>query len=330
MDNVNQYNYRIENLRAFAILTVVLGHSIILYSSSWNLYHSIHQVLFLDQVKDVINLYQMPLFIALSGYLFAFRAPRSFFPFLQKKAKRLLVPFLIVGICFMIPLKLLVSYPSYQGKSFVAAVLLLLNGSDTGHLWFLPTLFCIFLIAYGIVRVLGNRASTWAMATAFGLALFSFRQSIPFYFPLVQYLTWIMQFFWSFCFGALLYHLSPYLFLPKRRIKFLAGAAAMVFLSLLLCRFAVVQIPTVIISIFIVTTLFLAAPNRKYSVLHTLSKYSFGIYLFHSPLIYLTFSFIPDSNPALVVFINFVVLGSTALLITKLLSGSKLRVIIGA
>ena len=37
-------NTKIVNIRALAIILVVLGHSIILYSSQWDLYETINQV----------------------------------------------------------------------------------------------------------------------------------------------------------------------------------------------------------------------------------------------------------------------------------------------
>ena len=40
---------RITNLRAISILIVVLGHSIIIYSDSWNLYHTIYNVPILNK-----------------------------------------------------------------------------------------------------------------------------------------------------------------------------------------------------------------------------------------------------------------------------------------
>lgn len=42
------WSNQISNIRALAILLVVFGYSIILYSTSWNLYSSIHTVTLLD------------------------------------------------------------------------------------------------------------------------------------------------------------------------------------------------------------------------------------------------------------------------------------------
>ena len=97
---MEKYEYRISNLRAFAIIVVVLGHSIILYSGSWGIYHAVRSSVFFDYLKDAINLFQMPLFFSLSGYLFAKTVKLdSFWIFIEKKTKRLLVPFFFVG-CF--------------------------------------------------------------------------------------------------------------------------------------------------------------------------------------------------------------------------------------
>ena len=62
---------RITSLRAFAILAVVFGHSIILYSDSWGLYQSVHDVPVFNTIKQIINLFQMPLFFSISGFLFS-------------------------------------------------------------------------------------------------------------------------------------------------------------------------------------------------------------------------------------------------------------------
>lgn len=60
----------VTNIRALAIILVVFGHSIIIYSSAWGIYQSSNQVQLLNGIKSLINLVQMPLFISVSGFLF--------------------------------------------------------------------------------------------------------------------------------------------------------------------------------------------------------------------------------------------------------------------
>ena len=68
---------KIVNIRALAIIIVVLGHSIILYSTSWGFYQSVNKVIFLDKVKNIINLFQMPLFFSISGYLLYYQLNKN-------------------------------------------------------------------------------------------------------------------------------------------------------------------------------------------------------------------------------------------------------------
>lgn len=57
---------RLVNIRALAIVLVVLGHSIILYSTSWGLYGTNQHSDFLISLKTVINVVQIPLLIAIA------------------------------------------------------------------------------------------------------------------------------------------------------------------------------------------------------------------------------------------------------------------------
>lgn len=67
----------IVTIRAIAIMLVVFGHSIILYSSAWNLYETSVQAPVLDHLKNVINVLQMPLFFSVSGFCLVFTLLRG-------------------------------------------------------------------------------------------------------------------------------------------------------------------------------------------------------------------------------------------------------------
>ena len=140
---------QLSNIRALAIFIVVLGHSIILYSSGWDTYETSRACPFLDALKAVINVFQMPLFFSLSGFLFAFthRKKRGFLHLLKSKGLRLLVPFLAVGLLFMLPIRFAIGYPGYWDASPLQEVKSFLLLENMGHLWFLPTLFLIFLMS---------------------------------------------------------------------------------------------------------------------------------------------------------------------------------------
>lgn len=61
---------RITRLRCWAIIVVVFGHSIILYDPNWGVYSSTYTVSSLMWIKHIINTFQMPLFLFLSGFCF--------------------------------------------------------------------------------------------------------------------------------------------------------------------------------------------------------------------------------------------------------------------
>lgn len=97
-------DYKITRLRCLAIVTVVFGHSIILYDPQWGLYQTSHTVDLLMWTKRIINAFQMPLFLFLSGYCFLYSVKKHNYKNISNitkgifgKAKRLLVPFFAVA-----------------------------------------------------------------------------------------------------------------------------------------------------------------------------------------------------------------------------------------
>ena len=54
-----------------------------------------------------------------------------------------------------------------------------------------------------------------------------------------------------------------------------------------------------------------------------------GIYLLHSPLVYFTYAYYANAAPAMVVFVNFVIGGFIASLLTRFIMNSKAKVFLG-
>lgn len=100
----------ISCLRVIAIIMVVFGHSIIIYSSSWALYETTNNVACLNLIKKLIDAIQMPLFFSISGFLYYASSKRniqSISETIKKKSKRLLLPFIFIGVLWMIPIRFL-------------------------------------------------------------------------------------------------------------------------------------------------------------------------------------------------------------------------------
>lgn len=94
----------------------------------------------------------MPLFMALSGALFRITwlkgKYKSLFDVIVDKGKRLMIPFFIVSICYSFPIKLLTGYYSTSDNVIVDFIVGQLFVQGNTHLWYLPALFFIFLIAF--------------------------------------------------------------------------------------------------------------------------------------------------------------------------------------
>lgn len=318
--------YRINNIRALAILIVIFGHSIILYSSSWSLYETMQTSPILDNVKKVINLFQMPLFFSLSGYLFTFSKTRPFMDkVFVKKLRRIILPFIFIGALWMIPIKMFVNYSGYQNCSYLQALYRMIINQENGHLWYLPTLFFLFLLFSVYKNLVPNRL----YIDIFILVLLVIIGDIWWKLPQwgVPYLNYIYQYAWGFFLG---------MFLAKNARTKSGGLPLWGKVVLFLGVFFLASIDAIVlnrgdilISLLIVVLFYFVIPDKSIGILNAISKNSFGMYLFHSPLIYITFTYFLNAAPYKVVLFNFVFWGTISYCMTEIVRKMKLGILIG-
>ncbi|MBR5501855.1 MAG: acyltransferase [Oscillospiraceae bacterium] len=150
-----------EWFRLFATAFVVLGHSAywVINTANGGVYFGADEFSwiapayfsnFFDAARTAANgvyRFHMAAFFFLSGAVLRLRPIGAAGPFLLKKARRLLVPYYLCGLLWMLPVKYLAGF--YKTHALPAALgNFLLGGSDSGHLWFLPVLFlCMALFA---------------------------------------------------------------------------------------------------------------------------------------------------------------------------------------
>lgn len=137
----------IDVLKGVAILLVLLGH------------RSFH-----TGITQLIYLFHMPLFFFLSGYLDKMQYD-SFSAYAQKKAKRLLYPYLSFGVLIVIYNTAFDAIRGATVKGRLAKRMIALvygnfiweNNSDyIGTLWFLAALFFASLFAYVLCRCMNR------------------------------------------------------------------------------------------------------------------------------------------------------------------------------
>ncbi len=137
-------------LSVWGIMLVVLGHS------------GFEEPAIAENLRYLhrwIYSFHMPLFFFISGYLYALTNP--FFtsvrvaPFLQKKVLRLLVPYVVLGVVVFC-IKYIFSGLSHADREFSVSAFLFMfiaphtANSTIGYLWYVVTLFFIFVFVAGI------------------------------------------------------------------------------------------------------------------------------------------------------------------------------------
>ena len=319
----------ITNLRALAILLVVFGHSIVLYSHLWTRYTSIYEVDFLDRLKTVINMIQMPLYFSISGFLFMGGKRKSFPEFLKSRVLRLLVPCVCVSWGWMIPIRYLVNYNNYRTIGIRQILHEYLTGTDDGHLWFLPCLFTCMVVSY-IYKEIAERVGLSPLIAELIMLVVSFGLLRKAYLlPPVGLIKDPAKQLFYFHYGCLI----RVIWLQFRSFKWLRPVAGIVCAGCILLEwFHPLSIYSLFYQALIVLTigsLYALVPGEVCRGTRVLADYSFGLYLFHSPLIYITFTYLLNAHPAIVVSINFFVCGTIAFLITWVLKRSPLCFIIG-
>ena len=317
-------DHKIDNLRAIANITVVLGHSMILYSANWGLYKTNQSSILCQYMIRFINVYQMPLFFSISGYLYTkFWKNTKVSEYVIHKSKRLIIPFILIALLWMIPIKMAIRYPFYNGMTYPKIFLKFLTGYHLGHLWFLPTLFLVFIISQLYCKIFGNSKHSYIILFIFTFLSCFINNRLPF--STVPYIDFIYRFFWGFTFGALIYQcnliniLKPY-------------SCPITIVTILLCSFSILNgmIHTAIPGAFVILSLYLIIPVKEIRVMRIISENSYGIYLLHSPLIYITFTFIVNASPFIVVAVNFIIFGSLSFFITFFIKKTPFKMIIGA
>ena len=319
-----QRNLKIINIRALAIVIVVLGHSIILFDPAWGIYQPSHSSAVLMYVKRYISLVQMPLFFSLSGACYGLSVwwkKYSFRSFVRKKVRRLLLPFVAVSLLWMIPIRLLSRYPYWEQLSMRDILAQVFLGRDAGHLWYLGCLFLIFLAVGAVtpaaVRVWKGRGGIWAAACG-ALLLLGLSVASPL-FPSVLFLSSCAKYLFWFYAGLCLWPVCEKQ--PARR-----GAAGAVATACLLTLSVFGRLRPGLPGIGIeyagvgcfLFTVFTWTPSRTSPAIEKLAADSYGVYLFHSPLLYPVFCYFSWLPPLVIVSFNFAVCGAVVLQLTAL------------
>ena len=151
-------------VRLIATLLVVIGHATYMgmetdsgslsfpLSASQEIAFSGPVIDFFKQMNPFAYSFHMPLFFMLSGAVLALKELPSLDKIFLSKMRRLVIPYLLTGLLFMLPIKYYCGYYSRENLP-QATRLFLAGGNDSGHLWFLLALFWCLLMFCLILKL---------------------------------------------------------------------------------------------------------------------------------------------------------------------------------
>jgi hypothetical protein len=178
-------------IRPIVIVLLVLMHSFTMYAHEWPFPEGIHDVRAYYWVQRISFSFMLEMFVFVSGYVFAFQIYErgkvfSLKSLINNKFRRLLLPSMFFSTLYI----LLFTHPLSIKRIYSVIV-------GAGHLWFLPVLFCCFIVTFLLLKLkIDNRLK---------LACLFLLSSISFAVPNIFRCSKIAYFLFFFFLGIYIY-----------------------------------------------------------------------------------------------------------------------------
>ena len=268
----------IAMIRAFSITFVVAFHAYgMMYANHFpNLKEIYDSTYYAINQFYLINI-AMPMFVFVSGYLFAFLIARNKYPtfgyLVKNKVKRILLPYFLFGIVMM-------------ASTNKFHPLELLNGGYW-HLWFLPMIFWCFLLTYLLHKLPFPTTSKWELVilfACFGIALAG--KFLPGILGLHNLSVWYCWFY----LGWVLYHYKDLIIKAITRYR-LIYLLFVIYFSITLIKpteygdlhwYSELSQTSIIIALWYIAELVDWNRYRFIKPVISFSNYSYGIYIFYN------------------------------------------------
>lgn len=132
-------------MRPILILLLVLYHAMCIHTGKWDVPSSINVIPAYGFIGRLVYSFMLESFVFISGYVWAYQREglgriTSLYSLFKKKIVRLIVPEVVFGFFYII----IVGDCHFTFRAFIIG---------PGHLWFLPMLFCCFLISWFILEL---------------------------------------------------------------------------------------------------------------------------------------------------------------------------------
>lgn len=322
------FSKRYDFLKVITTVLVVLAHVTRMYTGE-GVITPYNSSSVLAHVTRFIYAFHMPLFIAISGAVYGFcidnlNKYKDKKQFIKNKAKRLMLPYLVFGLLYVAPIMVIFDFTDMNFLEY--SVKGILCSMNPRHLWYLISLFCIFLVCAFLRDRIQKANVAVCLIVTFLISYISNKHYIS-YFQITSTLYYVFYFYVGYLINRysekmtegihkyrILLPLCPVLIILGMKFHQLKYVAAMAGIIMMLA-----------ISLGVTDNVY---DNKIY--LH-LKKNSFGVYLFHPMIIYVLFYYLGtmDINPFLLSGIIFVVSYVVSDLLTEVIRKIKLGLLLG-
>lgn len=268
--------YDVVVIRFFAIIMVVAFHAYgMMYADHFHALKHIYSQLYFTWNQCIFINVAMPMFVFVSGYLFAFLWRKgkyqNFWELVKNKVKRLLLPYFVFGLVMMATTSNFHPFNLLYGNYW--------------HLWFLPMLFWCFVVAFFLSKYFVSLQSQVIIAcVSFALSLF-----FPF-FPEILGFQYITRWFCWFYLGIIIYNYKDKLIvsIAKFRLEYILFIAYLAITIYKPTKYGDIYWYNVIAQICIVVVLWYWVNKIDWHKLKlmqpivSISNCSYGIYIFHN------------------------------------------------
>jgi len=308
--------YNVNFARTVLIILVVIFHSCLFWAGDWIFDDIVIHSPMLGIMANWIGTYHTQALTAVSGFTYEYitekRGGYFWSELLNKKIRRLLIPFIVVSLLWILPLtSFFIEIDSeYIVNKFV-------QGKSPAQLWFLLMLFDVFMLFFPLRKLLDKSRTFYIVFPLLYIAAEYFGNASNNYF---QFFT-ALKYLSFFALGHLVYRCRDFLF-TNGKCKFnqpqVLWLLAIIHVIAYIVYLQDIPRTKTLLMLYLnfggcftamAILLYLGEKvNPKNKLLAILNKNSFALYLFHQQIIYYTLFYLNGQiYPVLHAFINFVV-----------------------
>ena len=331
----------LDYLKIIGVLLVVIGHCTSIYTGGWVFTSPVNSPIY-GLIASYVYTFHVPMLVFVSGAIYYYcRINKGKYSTLKSliinKFKRLILPFLFIGILYSIPIKYIIGMTEGNIINNIKSFIL---GLNTGHLWYLLMLFNIFILFYLYESFILNKKYSIVL----NLILFSILYISSGFFTNIFQINRSIQYSIFFYLGYEFFRSKDKLRLKLEQLKtkntlimipiLIAISLVLILVSkmklsniMLSKLFSLINVVIAIVCITICYLIVYLINNRVQNtiikekidkLINSIGMYSFNIYLLHEPIIFIVLYFIASKyiNPTILVMVCLSISVSVSILIS--------------